>query len=193
MSADVLLRVSRVLKAVIEGDLDVGPGKVTIGAPPVASANLEGPRLGLFLYRIDPVPELRNLPRALPPERPGMAAPTERALPLNLRFLLTAFGPEDERAAGAEQLLLLGAALRAIQLAAVLGADRLPGQTARVTLDPVGTEEISRVWSLFPNTAFQTSVGLLVTPVYVGLGAQPLAAPVTSVIQGDPDRLEVRQ
>lgn len=179
MSADILLRVGRALKDLIEADPDVGAEKVALGPPPATSSKLDGPRLGLFLYRLEPAASLRNRERLLPPARPGETARGEAGLPLDLRFLLTAFGPEDERAFAAEQLILLGGALRAIERGAMLTGELLPDQAARLTLDPLSGEELSRIWSLFPNTAFQTSVGLLVSPVWLGWDKARPAAPVT--------------
>jgi hypothetical protein len=184
MSADMLMRVARALKDRIEAEDEVGAGKVVLGPPPLASAKLEGPRLGLFLYRIEPCADLRSCPRWLPPEKPGDIAVAQAALALDLRFLITAFAPEDDTGIGAEQLILLGGALRALEFGGPLGGDLLHDQVPRLSIEPLSTEELSRLWSLFPNTLFQTSVAVLVSPVWIGLGELPRAAAVTSVRLG---------
>jgi len=167
MSADVLLRVSRALQILIEREPEVGAGKVVIGPPPAAVLRLDGPRLGIFLYRVVPSAELRNRERLIPPAMPGEPAIVQAGLPLELRYLISAYGPEDEHAFGGEQLILLGAALRAVERGGGVLAELLEDQAPRLTMDPLTTEELSRIWSLFPNTSFQTSVGLVATPVWM--------------------------
>ncbi len=176
----MLLRVGQALKARIEAEPEVGAGKVVLGAPPAASAKLDGPRLGLFLYRVDPCADLRNRPRRLPPPVPGEPAGTEAGLPLELRFLVTAFCPGDETGSAAEHLVLLGGALRALERAGPLVDPSLRDQAPRVSLDPLPTEELNRIWGLFPGIPFQTSVGALASPVWIGLGEARPAAPVVA-------------
>jgi hypothetical protein len=55
------------------------------------------------------------------------------------------------------------------------------GETVRVTLDPVSSEEMSRIWTLFPAANYRTSVVYLATPVWID-PVLPLASapPVTS-------------
>lgn len=183
MSADALLRVGRALQALIEAEPEVGAGKVVLGPPHAAAARLDGPRLGIFLYRIEPCADLRNRERVVRPAIPGEPAEARPGLPLDLRFLVTAFGPEDETGLGAEQLILLGGALRALARGGRLPSGEHPdGQAPRLTIDPLSAEGLRRVWSLFPNTPFQTSVGVLATPVWIDFGAAPpQAAPVMGV------------
>jgi hypothetical protein len=184
MSADMLLRVSQALKARIEAEREIGADKVWLGAPPAASARLDRPRLGLFLYRIVPCADLRNDSRWPLPAKPGELAVAQAGLPLDLHFLITAFGPEDETGVGAEQLILLGGALRAIELGGPLAGELPQDQVPRLSIDPLSTEELSRIWSLFPDTSFQTSVGVLASPVWIGLGELSRGAPVTAVLLG---------
>jgi hypothetical protein len=179
MSADALHRVGRALLALVAAEPEVGPGKVVLGPPPMAVARLDGPRLGIFLYRIDISPSLRNHERLIPAATPGELAERRLGLPLELRFLITAFGPEDETGMGAEQLILLGGALRAFARTGVLAVEGLSGQEPRLTIDTLSSEELSRIWNLFPETSFQTSIGVLATPVWIDLGDMRRGAPVT--------------
>jgi hypothetical protein len=41
------------------------------------------------------------------------------------------------------------------------------GETARLSLEPTTTEEMSRIWSLFPTVNFRTSVVYLASPVWI--------------------------
>jgi hypothetical protein len=55
------------------------------------------------------------------------------------------------------------------------------GETVRVTLDPISSEEMSRIWALFPVANYRTSVVYLVTPVWLDPAAPAItAAPVTA-------------
>ena len=175
----ILLRVSRSLRTLIEREPEIGGGKVVIGPPPAAVARLEGPRLGIFLYRVIPSPDLRTGGVWFHPQCPANPAVAQPGLPLELRFLVSAYGPEDEHAFGAEQLILLGAALRALNRGGELLGELLHDQTPQLSLDPLTAEEMSRIWSLFPNTSFQTSVGVLVTPVWIEFDGVAPAAPVS--------------
>jgi hypothetical protein len=52
-------------------------------------------------------------------------------------------------------------------------------QTVRVTLEPLTTEESSRIWALFPTANYRTSIAYLATPVWIDpLPEAPLAANV---------------
>ena len=100
------------------------------------------------------------------------APPTARAsansIPFDLRYLITVFRPTNPGGGGSPvELLRLGQIIQTLHATPVLTGARLPGQTARLTPDPVSMEEISRVWGLFPETAYQTSVVYLATPVFV--------------------------
>ena len=56
-------------------------------------------------------------------------------------------------------------------------------EVTRVTLDPVGSEEMSRIWALFPTVNYRTSVVYLVTPVWIDPAQPPVNAP--PVVQED--------
>jgi len=178
MSADALLRVGRALKALIEAEPEVGADKVVLGPPPAAMARLDGPRLGIFLYRVEPSAELRNRERLVRPATPGDLAEARPGLPLDLRFLVTAYGPEDETGLGGEQLILLGAALRILAQVGTLAVAGMPEPAPRLTLDPLSSDALGSIWGLFPETSFQTSIGVLATPVWIDLGEARRAAPV---------------
>ena len=44
---------------------------------------------------------------------------------------------------------------------------RMPLAGRSVTLEPLSTEEASRVWTLFPAVNYRTSVGYIATPVWI--------------------------
>jgi hypothetical protein len=124
-------------------------------------------RLTLFLYSVAPTTELRN-----ELEIPGNTINDEPvSLPLDLYYLMTAFSPVQEptqRSLDAQ--LLLGHAMRVFFENGILTGSALRGnlprdEELRLTLQPITVEDLTRVWSVFPDTILQTSVSYLVTPV----------------------------
>lgn len=147
---------------------------ITIPGPQIAlvspaEANASGVRLTLFLYSISPVVELRN-----ELEIPGNVIDDEPvSLPLNLYYLLTAFSPpQDPTTRSLESQLLLGQAMRVffdngLLTGSVLRGDLPRDEELRLTLQPLSIEDLTRIWSVFPETALEPSVSYLVTPARV--------------------------
>lgn len=134
-----------------------------------AEANASGVRLTLFLYSIAPAAELRN-----ELEIPGNAMDDEPvSLPLNLYYLVTAFSPpQDPTNRSLDSHLLLGQAMRVffdngILTGSVLRGDLPRDEELRLTLQPISVEDLTRIWSVFPETALEPSVSYLVTPARV--------------------------
>ena len=134
-----------------------------------AGANSSGVRLTLFLYSLSPVAELRN-----ELEIPGNAIDSKPpSLPLNLYYLLTAFSPpQDPTTRSLESHLLLGQAMRVFfdnghLSGSVLRGDLPRDEELRLTLQPMSNEDLTRIWSVFPETALEPSVSYLVTPARV--------------------------
>ena len=165
MTVDAIQLTTEALKGLLETRL--GAGEIFIG-PPSEPAAAEA-SASLFLYHLVPNAELRNEPRldglrSGAPDSPG----THDSIPFDLRYLITVFRPTRPGGGGSPiELLRLGQIIQTLHATPVLTGARLPGQTARLTPDPVSMEEISRVWGLFPETAYQTSVVYLATPVFV--------------------------
>jgi hypothetical protein len=75
----------------------------------------------------------------------------------------------------------LGRVLQALADAPVLGPDDVPDQEARVSLEHPSTEELARVWAMFPLTSYRPSLLYIVTPVWIDPAAPAdVAAPVVS-------------
>ena len=94
------------------------------------------------------------------------------ALPLDLRFLITVFGT------GQVPLTTLGQIVRALHADPTLAGQGMKGQVVRVTPEPYPMEELSRVWGLFPQDVYRTSVVYLASPVMVEAAARPRGRPV---------------
>jgi hypothetical protein len=134
-----------------------------------AEANANGVRLTLFLYSISPAADYRN-----ELEIPGVAIDDEPvSSPVNLYYLLTAFSAlQDPTNRSLDAHLLLGQAMRVffdngILTGSLLRGDLPRDEELRLSLQPITIEDLTRIWSVFPETALQPSVSYLVTPVRI--------------------------
>ena len=156
----------------------VGNGQVHVGAP--LSGEVGGRRASLFLLYLQPNAELRNEPRRTPPPATSAAPePAEAldALPLDLRYLITVFRGGGAGGAGeANELLFLGRIVQAIHTHPTLTGSSLAEQEVRLTLEAYSMEEMSRIWTLFPDNVYRTSLVYLASPVFVEVGP-PLSGP----------------
>lgn len=163
MSADALFNVTQALRVRLEDALS-GPGSVFVG--PLDDPDAKGASLVLFLYRIAPNASLRNSEHQVISDLPPNDVITYRnSLPLVLHYLLTVGtlpgAPEDPL------LQLLGRAIRALNDVPELTGVKVGHDTVTVSLDPVSTEEMSRIWTLFPTANYRTSVAYVATPVWI--------------------------
>jgi hypothetical protein len=152
------------------------PANVYVGPPDDDTAKASD--LTILLVRSVPSQALRNTERRLPPTSPGQPARVfPNATPLDLHLLLTV----ASTTAGGEPASLgtLGRVIQAIADAPVLGPDEVPDQEVRISLDYAATEDLARVWAMFPLTSFRPSLLYVVTPVWVDPAATVAdAAPV---------------
>jgi Pvc16 N-terminal domain len=164
MTVDAIQLTTEALKGLLETTL--GPGEIFVGPPTEQAAAAAS--ASLFLYHLVPNAELRNEPH-LDGLRGGLPnAGAHNSIPFDLRYLITVFRPTSPDGGGSPiELLRLGQIIQTLHATPVLTGARLPGQTARLTPDPVSMEEVSRVWGLFPETSYRTSVAYLATPVFV--------------------------
>ena len=173
MNADAVQVVTKALQDLLAPAV----GNVYVG--PLDDPQAQGSDAVLFLYRVAVNPDLRNSEHVLPPPVPGGPPVVFRnALPLDLYYLLTAGNAQ----AGGELAALetLGQAMQLLNGAPNLVGLPVQGETVRVTLDPVSSEEMSRIWSLFQTANYRTSVVYLATPVWIDPAVpETLAAPVT--------------
>jgi hypothetical protein len=158
--------VSETLVELLRNDpiFTIPPAQIALLSPP--QANASGVRLSLFLYSIAPAAEFRN-----ELEIPGNTSDDEAvSLPLNLYYLLTAFSPpQDPTNQTLDSHLLLGQAMRVFFDNGILTGSQLRGdlprdEELRLTLQPITIEDLTRIWSVFPETSLQPSVSYLVSP-----------------------------
>jgi hypothetical protein len=129
-------------------------------------------RLTIFLYSVIETPSLKN-------EQPQFKSTTERIYPplaLDLYFMLTCHpnGAEsDLNRRSSEERHILGRVMRVLYDNGILSGSALRGELAgtteelRISLNPITLEDLTRIWSVFPETPYRTSVSYLVTPVRV--------------------------
>jgi hypothetical protein len=184
MSAEAIRNVTealrlRLLSAIrASGDLN---GTVYVG--PLDNPDAAGASLILFLYRLVPNAALRNREHRVAAANPPPAVVYRDALPLDLYYLVTI----GTRQGVAEEPLLigLGYAIRELKSNSNLIGSHVFHQSINdsinVSLEPLTTEEISRVWALFPNANYRTSIAYLATPVWID-PVQP-SVPAKPVIQ----------
>lgn len=182
MSADAIFEVTQALGTVLEAA--VGPGQVYVG-PPVET-DVRQRRVALFLFHIEPNRDLRNAEYLVDPATGDQTDPLVKGnvLPLDLRYLVSVFrvagnGPGAEP----NELTTLGQIMQRLHAEPVLAGSLLPDQQVRLTPEPYPMEELSRVWGLFPQTSYRTSVVYLATPVFVSTGPVRRGEPVIERVQ----------
>jgi hypothetical protein len=167
VSANAIKEVSQALKERLDIALAGAiPGEVFVG--PLDDIDSSGAPLILFLYRIVPNPSLRNREHAVASPTPAPPAVVfQNSLPLDLYFLLTVGTTAGPSEAGLLQAL--GLAMQDIQGTPEL---MVKDQVTRLSLEPLTTEEASRIWALFPTANYRTSIAYLASPVWID-PAQP--------------------
>jgi hypothetical protein len=146
--------------------------------------NGEGKVLTLFLYKVLENPDFKNAPGSSVTAGNGKLEEKRAPLTLDLYYLLTAHAKEAELG---KAHTALAQAMRVFYDNGVLSGSLLrthepPGLTAastlRLTLNPMTMEDMSRIWSVFPDTPYQISVSYLVTPVPIESTLKQTTAPV---------------
>lgn len=159
-----------------EAGADPGTFTVYLGPPDVEME--EDPELILFPMRVTPSPDLRNARRIRPfPEASDPPKEIDGAVPLCLHFLVTAGSPQNETAA--LSLRRLGDAIRTIEAASPLAVPALFQDAVWLSLEPLSTDELSRIWGLFPNFNARTCFAFRASPIWIDPAAvAEAAAPV---------------
>jgi hypothetical protein len=157
---------------------------VHIGSP--LRSEMGQARVALTLIHIQPNAALRNTPvfREPPAGAPITApAPPVQAVPFDLHYLITCYrSPTAGGVAAPEpgELTGLGQIIQRLFTDPILTGSALPGQDVRLSPESYSPEELSRIWALFPEEPFRTSVVYLATPVFIEAGDAALYPPVQS-------------
>ena len=164
MSGDAIKLVTDALRKRLEIALTRStiPGSVFVG--PLDDVDSSGAALILFLYRVIPNANLRNRDHVIVTSTPPPIT-FHNSLPLDLFYLITV----GTIPGSSEETLLaaLGFAMQELQVDPELTDPIINHQTVHVSLEPLSTEEISRIWALFPTANYRTSIAYLASPVWI--------------------------
>jgi hypothetical protein len=188
--------VSSTLKTLLR-DRMTEVAEITLAPPDVKVDSVAGRRLNLYLFHVSENPYLKNQ------EIPGEGYPGSYGHPplsLELKYICTAFGSTDTgQDADIEAQWILGDAMRVLHDTAIITPDlveeKKPSpkppildpsligefEQVKITWQPAGLDEISKIWTALPNVNFRRSVLYEVSVVQVQ-SKQPrsIALPVKS-------------
>ena len=174
MSAAAIIQVTSALRARLETALtnSTVPGTVFVG--PLDDADASGAALVLFLYRLVPSPTLRNREHVVANSSPQPPTVFKNSLPLDLYYLVTVGTVPN----ASEEIMLqaLGFVMQEIQNDPELTGPVVNHQTVHLSLEPLTTEESSRIWALFPTANYRTSIAYCASPVWIDPPQPPLVA-----------------
>lgn len=150
-------------------------------------------QLNLFLYQTSPNAAWRNLP---PPDRVRPGESAQPPLALDLHYLVTAYGRDDDDAATTAHRLM-GRAMSVLHDHALLGRaelrDAVPDndlheqfERIRITPEEISLEELSRLWGAF-QTPYRISTGYAVTVVLID-STRPRTSPLPVLRRTEEDR-----
>ena len=153
-------------------------------------------RASLFLFNVVPNRDLRNVDRVVPPSggsAPGAAGARVDALPVDLRFLISVFRMGNDP----NELTTLGQIMLALHREPTLSGSTLQGQTVRLTPEPYTSDDMNRIWGMFPQDFYRTSVAYLAAPVFIeaplALGPPVLSRALKQGISADPPRASAKE
>ena len=165
--------------------LDLLTNNVGVKVGLVSPKNVDDNVLTLFLYKVLENPDFKNAPGSSVATGDGKLQEKRAPLTLDLYYLLTAHSKVDH---SLDAHTALGKAMRLFYDNGILSGSLLHTEeadkgitadaTLRLTLNPMTMEDISRIWSLFPDTTYELSVSYLVTPVPIESKLDETTAPV---------------
>lgn len=175
--AAVTTTLQSILTQRITAEADLSDTTVTILPLDKARGNNSNNQLNLFLYQLTRNPAFTNTPLPQQSKQGETAIPP---LPLNLHYLVTAFGRDNDAAQpfGHE---LLGKAMSTLHDYMILQPDDIRAATAaslplsdldrqiekvRITFQPMSLDELSKLWTGFAmqlrlSAAYEVSVALV--------------------------------
>lgn len=164
---------------------------VTTQPPDKARANNSGNQINLFLYNVTHNAALRNtgFPGQLRPGESGISA-----LALDLHYLLTAYGNDNDDILGCR---ILGKAVSVLNDHPILSADEISLSVQgndlgdqidhiRITPQSIAVEAMSQLWMIF-QTQYRISVGYQVGMIMID-SAAPVKIPPPVLNRGKDNR-----
>jgi len=179
MSIDAIRDVSDTLIDILNnqiagedgGDIDVD---IVIASPADIPEEPSKAVVALYLYSIIENPELKNEERLRVNHMQSRRSP----LSLDLYYMLTVYPVvtdviTEQHDNNRDAHRTLSRAMRVFYDNGILDGAMLLGglpeteQALRVTLNPITVEDLTRIWSVFPQASYRPSVCYLVSPVRV--------------------------
>jgi len=169
-SPEALATVTTALRNLLSDDM--GGAAVTTKPPSVARNGESGAQLNIFLYSVRHSPSLRNEPPLGKAKNGELAYPP---MPLILKYLITAYGADNDDISGQ---ILLGKAMRILHDHPLLGQadlkDIVPesglheqAERIRITPDTLNLDDMSKLWSSFQSAEYRLSVGYEISVVLI--------------------------
>jgi hypothetical protein len=194
--AAVTMTLQAILTNAVTSDADLMDTTVTLLPPDKARGTTTANQLNLFLYQIlrNAAWSNRDMPGQVQPGETGMPP-----LPLNLWYLVTAFG-RDNDAVHPFGHRLIGKAASVLYDHPVLSPDEIKSATStalptadldrqiervRITLQPLSVDEISKLWTGFA-TQYRLSAAYEVSVVLIESG-RPIKTPLPVLTRGKAD------
>lgn len=185
MSVNAIFATTMALRRRIETAAKIT--NIHVGAPNLDDVGDGG--VALTLFGVQPSAALRNTPRFAPAPTTGPVKGSGaliEAVPLDLRYLIVCFRAKgmDNGLGEPDELTTLGRIIAALHADPVLNAAAAPPegvppqerdaalaeQLVRLSLESYMLDDWNRLWALFPEISFRTSVVYLATPVFVTIG-----------------------
>lgn len=187
-SPDALATVTATLRHLLSG----AAATVSTKPPSVARVGENGEQINIFLYSTHYNPAFSNFPI------PGEARSGENAhppLPLVLKYLITAYGTNDDDISGQQ---LMGRAMSILHDHPLLGRSDIEGITpdsglqqqierVRITPDTLSLDDMSKLWSSFQSAEYRLSTGYQVSVVLID-STRTNSAPLPVLKRGEQDR-----
>jgi hypothetical protein len=188
MNDQTIADASKTIVDLLKAELADIAGQIALASPKTPGNNV----LTVFLYKVLENPCLRNEDRRIgPPDINGRVIEQPAPLTLDLYYLLTAHPLNGQTPNLFEAHRALSRAMRVLHEHGILRGSLLHSDTnqgftkdsvLRVTFNPISMEDMTRIWSVFPDTPYEISVTYLVTPVEIELTAPQATAPVVDQI-----------
>jgi hypothetical protein len=192
VSKDAIYNTTEALRTRLEQS--VGADRVYVG-PPIKN-DMKDLKASLFMFNVVPNRDLRNIERvasAPSGSAPNAAGARVEALPVDLRFLISVFRSGTDP----NELTTLGEIMLALHLEPTLSGGILEGQVVRLTPEPYTVDDLHRIWGLFPEESYRTSVVYLASPVFIegplALGPPVLSRTLKHGVSADPARASAQE
>ncbi|MEE8056661.1 MAG: Pvc16 family protein [Pseudomonadales bacterium] len=178
MSETAIFDTAQMLRTHI-GQVLGGVNDIHIGAP--LRSEVGQARVSIFPFHFQVNKELRNEQRFRAP--PLLEPPSSRrqpidSLPLDIKFLITVFRIPDASSPSPNELTTLGLIVQRLQAQPNLVGENMNGQVVRLSPEPYPMEELSRIWGLFGQDVYRSSMVYLASPVMVEAGNLAAGVPV---------------